>query len=79
MAKQNAQATGLIANSGIEGDALLEVIGRGARTAGHLRIELPSSVEAIELQTSDLPHDSPNPLCPYCYELSGSGANMYEG
>ncbi len=64
------KAAALIANFGIDDDAILDVICGRAKPEGHLPFELPSSVEAIQSQKSDVPHDSPNPLYPYGYGLS---------
>ena len=64
------RATVLIANFGIDDDALLGVILGSAKPEGHLPFELPSSVEAVTSQKSDVPHDSQNPLYAYGYGLS---------
>jgi len=36
----------------------------------HLPFELPSSMEEVEHQKEDLPHDTEHPLYPYGYGLS---------
>lgn len=60
----------LLANFGASDGALLDVIfGRGA-PSGRLPFELPSSVEAVQRQKSDLPYDSENPLFPFGHGLS---------
>jgi len=33
--------------------------------SGHLPFELPSSVEAVEVQLEDVPYDSKDPLYPF--------------
>jgi beta-glucosidase len=60
----------LIANFGIDDTALLDVLSGKARPEGHLPFELPSSVEAVKAQKSDVPHDSANPLYPFGFGLS---------
>ena len=60
-------ARALIVNFGVSDAALIDVItGRGgARPEGKLPFELPSSMEAVAAQRSDVPHDSPRPLYPF--------------
>ena len=60
----------LIANFGIDDTALLDVLTGKARPEGHLPFELPSSVEAVKAQKSDVPHDSASPLYPFGFGLS---------
>jgi beta-glucosidase len=60
----------LIANFGIDDTALLDVLTGEARPEGHLPFELPSSVEAVKAQKSDVPRDSTNPLYPFGFGLS---------
>jgi beta-glucosidase len=64
------KAAALIGNFGIDDEALLEVICGNAKPEGHLPFELPSSIEAVKSQKSDVPHDSANPLYPFGYGLS---------
>ena len=60
--KERARA--LIANFGVSDDALLDVLAGRARPEGKLPFELPSSMEAVLAQQSDVPHDSARPLYP---------------
>jgi beta-glucosidase len=59
----------LYADFGINDDALLDVLSGKAKAGGHLPFELPSSMEAVAAQKSDVPHDSARPLYPYGYAL----------
>ena len=59
----------LYADFGIDDDALLDVLSGKAKPGGHLPFELPSSMEAVAAQKSDVPHDSAHPLYPYGYAL----------
>jgi beta-glucosidase len=64
------KARALIANFGVSDAALIDVlIGRG-RPEGKLPFELPSSMEAVQAQRSDLPHDSARPLYPFGFGRS---------
>jgi beta-glucosidase len=56
------RARALVANFGVSDAALLDVLTGRARPAGKLPFELPSSMEAVEAQRSDVPHDSARPL-----------------
>jgi beta-glucosidase len=56
------RASALIADFGASDEALLAVITGKAQPRGHLPFELPSSMEAVRQQRSDLPHDSAAPL-----------------
>ena len=60
--KEHARA--LIANFGVSDAALLDVLAGRARPEGKLPLELPSSMDAVLAQKSDVPHDSPRPLYP---------------
>jgi beta-glucosidase len=55
-------ARALIVNFGVSDAALLDVLTGRARPQGKLPFELPSSMEAVRAQRSDVPHDSPRPL-----------------
>ena len=57
-----AQSAVLLANFGASDAALLDVIFGRCAPSGKLPFELPSSVEAVQRQKSDLPYDSENPL-----------------
>ena len=59
------KARALIANFGVSDAALIDVLTGRARPEGKLPFELPSSMEAVAAQRSDLPHDSPRPLYPF--------------
>ncbi|MBV9444220.1 MAG: hypothetical protein JO217_16170 [Acidobacteriaceae bacterium] len=63
------KAAVLYADFGISDDALLDVLAGKTKAAGHLPFELPSSMEAVAAQKSDVPHDSARPLYPYGYAL----------
>ena len=60
--KEHARA--IIANFGVSDAALLDVLAGRARPEGKLPLELPSSMDAVLAQKSDVPHDSPRPLYP---------------
>ena len=59
------KARALIANFGVSDAALLDVLTGRAKPEGKLPFELPSSMEAVAAQRSDMPHDSPRPLYPF--------------
>ncbi len=59
------KARALIANFGVSDAALIDVLTGRARAEGKLPFELPSSMEAVAAQRSDMPHDSPRPLYPF--------------
>jgi beta-glucosidase len=56
------RATALIANFGVSDDALLDVVTGVAQPGGRLPFELPSSMQEVEKQKSDVPHDTAHPL-----------------
>jgi beta-glucosidase len=62
-------ATALLGDFGISDDPLLALITGKVSPTGHLPFELPSSVEAVKQQKSDLPHDSQSPLFPFGFGL----------
>ncbi len=62
-------ATALLVDFGIADSALLTLIKGQMRPEGHLPCELPSSVEAVQKQRSDLPRDSHMPLYAFGYGL----------
>ena len=64
------RARALIANFGVSDAALLDVITGRAKPRGKLPFELPSSMEAVQAQRSDMPHDSPRPLYPFGFGRS---------
>ena len=57
--------TALFGDFGVSDEALLDVIVGRAKPEGRLPFELPSSMDAVRAQKSDLPHDSANPLYRY--------------
>jgi beta-glucosidase len=59
----------LYADFGVSDASLLDVLMGNGKAQGHLPFELPSSMEAVEAQSSDVPHDSAKPLYPYGYAL----------
>jgi beta-glucosidase len=59
----------LLGNFGISDDALFAVLSGKARPEGKLPFELPSSMEAVRMQKSDLPHDSLKPLYAFGFGL----------
>ena len=62
LSKFNTRVGALLANFGAGDRALLDVVTGKARPAGRLPFELPSSMDEVEAQASDLPHDSAHPL-----------------
>jgi len=57
-------ARAIIANFGVSDAALLDVVTGRANPVGKLPFELPSSMDAVGAQRSDMPHDSARPLYP---------------
>ena len=64
------KARALIANFGVSDAALIDVLIGRARPEGKLPFELPSSMEAVAAQRSDVPHDSARPLYPFGFGRS---------
>ncbi len=64
-----SHTTALLGDVGISDEALLALIFGKLSPVGHLPFELPSSVEAVRQQKSDLPHDSRSPLFPVGFGL----------
>ena len=64
------RAGALIANFGVSDEALLDVITGRAAVRGKLPFELPSSMDAVEAQRSDVPYDSARPLYPFGFGRS---------
>ena len=67
-------ATALLGDFGLADGPLFALLTGAASPEGHLPFELPSSVESVEKQRSDLPHDSAMPLYPFGYGLSYDGS-----
>jgi beta-glucosidase len=65
-----AESAALLANFGASDAAVLDVIFGRFAPSGKLPFELPSSVEAVRKQKSDVPYDSENPLFPFGYGLT---------
>jgi hypothetical protein len=59
----------LYADFGVSDASLLDVLMGNGKAQGHLPFELPSSMDAVRAQRSDVPHDSIRPLYPYGYAL----------
>ena len=66
----SAKAKGLLADYGASDAAVLDVIFGKDKPQGHLPIELPSSMAAVQAQKEDVPHDSKNPLYKFGFGLS---------
>ena len=66
----NVHAQALLANYGASDAAVLDVIFGKAQPEGKLPFELPSSMEAVREQLTDVPHDSKDPLYPFGFGLS---------
>ena len=68
-----AQSVALLGEFGASDEAVLDVIFGHFAPVGKLPFELPSSMEAVRQQHSDLPYDSENPL--FCF---GAGLRYEE-
>src|SRR6266508_1728562 len=66
----NESARALLAEYGANDVAVLNVIFGKANPEGKLPFELPSSMEAVKNQKTDVPYDSENPLYPFGFGLS---------
>jgi beta-glucosidase len=64
-----AGAKALFGEFGASDEAVLNVIFGKAKPEGRLPFELPSSMEAVRRQRTDVPHDSGNPLFPFGFGL----------
>lgn len=62
-------ARAVIGNFGVSDAALLDVLTGRAKPEGKLPFELPSSMQAVTAQRSDLPHDSARPLYRFGFGL----------
>lgn len=63
-------AAALLGNFGISDKNLCKVLFGEATPQGHLPFELPSSMEAVEEQLTDVPYDSKDPLYAFGFGLS---------
>lgn len=64
------EAHALIADFGASDESVCEVLFGKSAPKGQLPFELPSSMEAVEKQKTDVPYDSENPLYKFGYGLS---------
>ncbi len=70
LTKFNTRVSALLANFGASDRAFLDVVtGKGA-PEGRLPFELPSSMEEVEAQSGELPHDTAHPLYKLGFGLS---------
>ncbi|MCI4670962.1 MAG: glycoside hydrolase family 3 C-terminal domain-containing protein [Bacteroidia bacterium] len=65
-----ASSKALIANYGVSDKNLCEVLFGNVFPKGKLPFELPSSMEAVKKQKTDVPYDSENPLFKFGHGLS---------
>jgi len=63
-------AAALIADYGASDKSVCEVLFGNAQPQGKLPFELPSSMEAVKNQKTDVPYDSVNPLYKFGFGLS---------
>ena len=66
----NDRSVALLGEYGASDQAVLDVVFGKANPEGKLPFELPSSMEAVRKQRSDVPHDSENPIYNFGYGLS---------
>lgn len=64
------KTTAILANFGASDIALFDVLTGKGKPEGKLPFELPSSMDEVNAQLEDLPHDTAHPLYPYGYGLS---------
>lgn len=62
LSKFNTRVGALLANFGVSDRALFDVITGKAQPEGRLPFELPSSMQGVDAQASDRPHDTAHPL-----------------
>jgi beta-glucosidase len=65
----NQASRALIVDFDVEDEILAELIFGKFSPSGKLPVEIPSSVEAVNNQFEDVPHDSKNPLYPFGFGL----------
>ena len=68
----DAAARAVLADFGASDAAVLDVIFGRSQPQGKLPFELPSSMEAVRNQRTDVPYDSADPLYPFGHGLSYS-------
>lgn len=71
-----ALATALIGEFGVSDRALLDVLFGRAEPTGWLPFHLPSSMQEVLAQESDVPFDMPNPACRFGYGLRYARADQ---
>ncbi len=69
LGKLKDRAVGLFGTFGASDAAFLDVVFGRAAPGGRLPFELPSSMEEVHAQRSDVPHDTANPLYPIGHGL----------
>ncbi len=70
LTKFNTRVGALLANFGASDRALFDVVSGKAKPEGRLPFELPSSMQEVEAQSSELPHDTAHPLYKLGYGLT---------
>jgi beta-glucosidase len=65
----SAACLALLADFGASDAAVLDVIFGKSKPEGKLPFELPTSMEAVRNQRTDVPHDSEDPLYPFGFGL----------
>jgi beta-glucosidase len=65
-----ARARALVANFGVSDEALLDVLSGRTKPTGKLPFALPSSMESVLAQRSDVSHDLAAPLYPFGFGRS---------
>ncbi len=73
LSKFNGRVGALLANFGVSDRALFDVITGKGKPEGRLPFELPSSMQEVDAQSSDLPHDTAHPLYRVGFGLSYEG------
>ena len=56
------KARAILGNFGVSDEALLDVLAGRAKPEGKLPFDLPASMDAVQAQKPDVPHDVPRPL-----------------
>ena len=70
LSKFNEKVGALLVNFGASDRALLDVVTGKAKPEGRLPFELPSSMQEVEAQSSEVPHDTAHPLYKLGFGLS---------
>jgi len=65
----SSKAAALIGSFNVSDDVILDIIYGKFNPVGKLPFELPSSMDAVQEQKEDVPHDSKNPLYPFGFGL----------